>query len=135
MKKHWHHQSITVEHGPLLMAFQPEEKWEKLNDKEFADWQVTTDEHFGYAILADEPKKAVLEPEKAGAFGKGEPAAHVLVKAARIDWPMDGASCAPVPIMPGITEEDVTTLKLVPYGHTGLRISQFPMGIVKAKSE
>ena len=135
VKKHWHHQSITVEHGPLLMAFQPEEKWEKLNDKEYADWQVTTDEHFGYAIMVDEPKKVVMEPEKAGAFGKGEPAAHVLVKAARIDWPMDGANCAPVPIMPAITEDDITTLKLVPYGHTGLRISQFPMGIVKNKGE
>ena len=135
VKKHWHHQSITVEYGPLLMAYQPEEKWEKLNDREYADWQVTTDDDFGYAILADEPKKAVLEPEKAGAFGKGEPAAYVMVKAAHIDWPMDGASCAQVPIMPAITAGDVTTLKLVPYGSTGLRISQFPMGIIKEKGE
>ena len=135
VKRHWNRQSVTVEYGPLLMAYQPGEKWVKLNDAEYPDWQVTTDEDFGYAIMTDEPQKAVLEPEKATAFGKGEPAMHVMVKAAHIDWPMDGANCAPVPIMPGVTEDDITTIKLVPYGSTGLRISQFPAGIIKAKGE
>lgn len=133
VKKHWHHQSVTVEYGPLLMAYQPEEKWEKLTEGRFADWQVTTDSDWGYAIMADEPKKAVLEPENAKAFGKGAPAAYVLVKAAKIDWPMDGASCANVPIMPAVSENDVETIRLVPYGSTGLRISQFPMGVIKSK--
>lgn len=135
VKKHWHHQSITVEYGPLLMAYQPEEKWEKINDAEYADWQVTTDSDWGYAIMADEPKKTVVEPEKAAAFGKGEPAVKVMAKAARIVWPMNGANCANVPIMPGITEEDETTVTLVPYGGTGLRISQFPMAVIKPRNE
>jgi hypothetical protein len=101
----------------------------------FPDWKVTTDADWGFAILADEPKKGVLEPEKAHAFGKGEPAAHVLAKAAKIIWPMDGASCANVPIMPAVTEEDICTVKLVPYGSTCLRISQFPMGVIKTKTD
>ena len=133
VKKHWHHQSVTVEYGPLLMAYQPEEKWEKLTDGRFADWQVTTDSHWGYAIMTEEPKKAVLEPENAHAFGKGDPAAYVLVKAAKIDWPMEGASCANVPIMPSVSEDEMETIRLVPYGATGLRISQFPMGVIKNK--
>ncbi|MGI6240178.1 MAG: beta-L-arabinofuranosidase domain-containing protein, partial [Christensenellales bacterium] len=135
VKKPWHHQSVTVEYGPLLMAYQPEEKWEKLNEGAFPDWQVTTDSEWGFAIMPDEPQKGVLEPEKAGALGKGEPAAHVLAKAAKIVWAMDGASCANVPILPGVTEEDVQTIKLVPYGGTGLRISQFPLGSIKQKPE
>ncbi len=135
VKKHWHHQSVTVEYGPLLMALQPEEKWEKLTGGEFPDWKVTTEDEWGFAIMADEPKKGVMEPEKAHAFGKGEPAAHVLAKAARIIWPMDGASCANVPIMPGVTEDDIRTVRLVPYGSTGLRISQFPMGVIKPKAD
>ncbi len=135
VKKHWHHQSVTVEYGPLLMALQPEENWEKLTGGAFPDWKVTTDGEWGFAIMADEPKKGVMEPEKARAFGKAEPAAHVLAKAARIIWPMDGASCANVPIMPGVSEEDIRTIKLVPYGSTCLRISQFPMGVIKQKAD
>jgi DUF1680 family protein len=128
--KRLHHQSVAIEYGPLLMAYQPEEKWEKLNDARFPDWQVTTDSEFGYALLADEPKKGVVIPENAAPFGQGEPAAYALVKAAKIPWDMDGANCANVPIMPKIRRDEIITLKLVPFGGTGLRIAQFPQGSV-----
>lgn len=133
--KHWYHQSISVEYGPLLMALQPDEKWEKLTGGEFPDWAVTAESDWGYAILAEEPKKGVLEPEKARAFGKGEPAAHVLVKAAEITWGMKGASCDGVHFPREVTEDTIRTIKLVPYGATGLRISQFPSGKVKPNAD
>ena len=127
----WYHQSAAVEMGPLLMAFQPEEKWTKLAERPgCADWQVEAMSDWNWALVRDEPMKGVLEPEKATAFGKGEPAAKVLVKAAKVEWPMEGGNCASVPILPAIAADSAETIELVPYGGTGLRISQFPQGVV-----
>ena len=127
----WYHQSVAVELGPLLMACQPQEKWTRIGeDHGVASWQVEAESPWNWALVRDEPMKAVLEPDKAAAFGKGEPAARVLVKAAPVDWHMDGANCAAVPILPKLNAEDVETIELVPYGGTGLRISQFPQGSV-----
>lgn len=121
----WYHQSGAVELGPLLMAYQPEEKWERLDN---GDWQVTAQSPWNWALVRDEPMKAVYHPENAGAFGKGEAPVRVLVKAAPVDWPMDGASCANVPMVPQIDDARAQVIELVPYGGTGLRIAQFPMG-------
>lgn len=121
----WYHQSGAVELGPLLMAYQPEEKWERLDN---GDWQVTAQSPWNWALVRDEPMKAVYHPEKAGAFGKGEAPVRVLVKAAPVDWSMDGASCANVPMVPQINDAHAQVIELVPYGGTGLRIAQFPMG-------
>ena len=121
----WYHQSGAVELGPLLMAFQPEEKWEQMEN---GDWQVTAQSPWNWALVRDEPMKAVYGSGEAQAFGKGEPPVRVLVKAAPVDWHMDGASCASVPMVPAIDPAKTHVIELVPYGGTGLRIGQFPIG-------
>ncbi len=120
----WYHQSGAVELGPLLMAYQPEEDWQQLED---GSWQVTAKGDWNWALVRDEPMKAVYSGEPA-AFGKGETPVRVLVKAAPVDWHMDGASCAGVPMVPAIREEDAQVIELVPFGGTALRIGQFPLG-------
>ena len=127
----WYHQSAAVELGPLLMAFQPQEKWTRIGeDHGVPTWQVEAESAWNWALVRDEPMKALLEPDKATAFGKGAPAARVLVKAAPVEWPMEGGNCASVPILPVLNGDAVETIELVPYGGTGLRISQFPQGSV-----
>ena len=79
----WYHQSGAVEFGPLLMAFQPKEDWQQLDN---GDWQVTTEENWNWALLRDEPMKAVVEGERDTAFGKGGPGVKVLAKAAPVEW-------------------------------------------------
>ena len=93
----WYHQSGAVEFGPLLMAFQPKENWLRLEN---GDWQVTTDDQWNWALLRDEPMKAVAEGERETAFGKGAPCVKVLAKAAPVEWAMDGASAGSVPMAP-----------------------------------
>ena len=121
----WYHQSGAVELGPLLMAFQPEEAWTRLED---GSWQVTAESPWNWALVRDEPMKAVYTRQRARAFGKGESPVHVLVKAAPVEWPLEGGSCASMPMVPVIREEDAQVIRLVPYGGTGLRIGQFPIG-------
>ena len=121
----WYHQSGAVELGPLLMAFQPEERWTETEDGGCA---VTAESAWNWALVRDEPMKAVYESEVPAAFGVGEPPVKVLVKAAPVDWHMDGASCASVPMLPQIRESEAQVIELVPFGGTCLRIAQFPMG-------
>ena len=124
----WYHRSAAVELGPLLMAFRPREKWEKIADRPFApDWQVTTDDAWNWALFADEPMKAVFLPENVSAFGMGESAVKVCCKAALAPgWQMEKGSAAPPPTLPEIDRASEATIELVPFGDTGLRIAQFP---------
>ena len=121
----WYHQSGAVEFGPLLMAFQPKEDWRQLDN---GDWQVTTEENWNWALLRDEPMKAVAEGERETAFGKGAPCVKVLAKAAPVEWAMDGASAGSVPMAP-VPQGPAQVIELVPFGDTALRIAQFPVAV------
>ena len=121
----WYHQSGAVELGPLLMALDP--KVNRSRD-EAGDPVMAAAEPWNWALLRDEPMKAVYGKGGATAFGVGEAPVRVLAKAAPVDWPMDGASCASVPMVPVVDEDDASVIELVPYGGTTLRIGQFPLG-------
>lgn len=119
----WYHQSGAVEIGPLLMAFHPEEHWTTLEN---GDRAIDTDTPWNWALLRDEPMKAVYGEERERAFGYGDPGVKVLVKAVRTEWDMEGGSAANVPMAPRPASEP-EVIELVPFGDTCLRIGQFPV--------
>lgn len=125
----WGQKSAAIEYGPLLMAFHPNEKWEKLCDHGYSeDWQITTDDEWNFGLIPDTDFECKFDPEKVSAFGKGDPALRIKCRAAKVpNWRMEGASCAPVPINPTVSKADLTDITLVPYGDTRLRIAQFPV--------
>ena len=123
----WYHQSAAVEVGPLLMALRLEENWRETPDGRWADPL----EPWSRALVRDEPMKLIQVEEDVSAFGHGESAVGVMVKAARIEWPMDGANCAAVPMAPRFDKSALDVLELVPYGDAPLRICEFPIGAVR----
>ena len=120
----WYHQSGAVELGPLLMALAPKADWQAGED----GLRATTQDAWNWALVRDEPMKAVWDAAEPGAFGAGEAPVRVLAKAAPVDWRMEGGSCASVPMVPAIREADARVIELVPYGGAALRIGQFPLG-------
>jgi hypothetical protein len=125
----WYHQSGAVEVGPLLMAMRPEIKWSE--DGKCA----AAGEGWNRALVRDEPMKLIQIVEDVSPFGHGESATGVMVKAAKIDWPMDGANCAAVPMAPRFAREVLDIAELVPYGEAPLRICEFPIGSVKEEKQ
>ena len=123
----WYHQSGAVELGPLLMAYEPEARIDKRAN---GDTDITADSAWNWALVREEPMKAVYAREADAAFGVGDAPVKVLVKAVPVEWGMDGVSCASVPMVPKIDAMRAQVIELVPYGGTTLHIGQFPMGRV-----
>ena len=111
------------------MALRPELKWSR--DGSCAE----AGEGWNRALVRDEPMKLIQIEEDVGPFGQGESALAVMVKAAKIEWPMDGANCAAVPMAPRFNKEMLDILELVPYGEAPLRICCFPLGTVREEKQ
>ncbi|MGJ4851050.1 hypothetical protein ACH6CV_12450 [Bacillota bacterium Meth-B3] len=106
----WARRSGAVELGPLLMCL-----------------NLTGDTPWNWALIEDEPMKAITGGGPARAFKQGVRDVRVLVKAARTDeWAMGGASCQQPPVEPQ-ADGAPQVIALTPYGDSDLRIAQFPV--------
>lgn len=128
----WGRKTAAVEVGPLLMAFQPSEKWTKVREHPVApDWAIETEEAWNWALV----RGGTLKPDWASATGAPFGTDHgfyVQAQAVRLpEWGMNGASCAQPPVEPAVPAQALEMIRLVPYGDTCLHISQFPYASIK----
>ena len=77
---------------------------------------------------AIKPEGWLLDQLRTQAFGKDKEhhGVHVLAKVTQVDWPMDDADAAAVPMAPKAGPR-AQVMELVPFGDTCLRIAQFPV--------
>ena len=122
----WYVQSASVELGPLVMACQPEEEWEE-------GGVVRTSAPWSWALMPEEPMKAVYAEDRVVPFGMRDTAGTgVQVKAVRIAWNSradeDGYTAGNADTVPRNEKPigEPCVLRLVPYGDTALRVAQFP---------
>ena len=123
----WYHQSAAIEVGPLVMALRPEATWCETGHGLAAE----TSEPWNRALVRDEPMKLIQIEDEVPMFSQGESCVGVMVKAAKIDWPMEMGSCAAVPMAPRFSRNALDILELVPYGSAPLRICEFPYGSLR----
>lgn len=125
---HWYNDSIAVERGPLVFALDLPEEW--LAVKEVAgikDYQISTPAAWNYA-LPENPALTFEEREIGDVpFSKQFPPV-VATGTGRLlpQWQMLDNSAAPPPVSPVQTKEKEAALRLIPFGCSRLRISQFP---------
>ena len=129
----WFHDSVAVEHGPLVFSYGIGESWVKLRQRGMtADWQVFPTTPWNYALELDaaDPAKDIAVTETAlgeAPFSRRHAPVHLTVKARKLDaWrAVDGAT-NPLPPSPVSTDEPEETLTLIPYAAAKLRITAFP---------
>ena len=127
----WYHQSAAVELGPLVMALKVAEHGREAPE----GWVADAQEPWNRALVRDEPMKLIQVEEDISPFKQGESAVGVMVKAAKIEWPMEGGNCAPVPMAPRFGRKELDVLELAPYGDTTLRVCEFPIGAVREEKQ
>ena len=131
----WHQRTAAVELGPLLMAYEPKAKRSKIKSSGFIDdWSVEATSDWNWALTGG-AMQVVHSDTQPGIFGS-KPGVCVEVQAAQIpEWTMNGENCAAPPIEPKISARDIQTIRLIPYGGTDIRISQFPMAAIRGDEE
>ena len=95
----WYHQSGAVELGPLLMAWQPNEDWERLPS---GAWQVTTNDTWNWALVRDEPMKAVYD-EGPPPSARARPPSACWSRPCPSSGPWTAAAAPPCPWCPRST--------------------------------
>jgi uncharacterized protein len=126
-------QSVSVERGPLVFAYNIGQDWRKLRDRGMtADWQVYPTSRWNYALavdpLAQSQKITVSENAlKDRPFASEGASTELHVKARLLpSWVATEGVADPLAESPVESAEPDETITLVPYAAAKLRITSFP---------
>lgn len=127
----WFNRSIAIERGPILFALPLEEKWvprwrtnlhrnKEAKKRGYLDYNVKTKDSWNYGILLEQGEIKIK-------YFKQDPLELTVEGIEVPQWKkgLDG-NTGLLPISPLVKAGAKKELKLVPYGLTNLRISQFP---------
>jgi len=136
----WFENSASIERGPIVYALDVEGKWEKkVNQTQKRKgqeyWEVTAVSPWNYSLI----QKDIDRPEEAFVVHED---GSISARAARVPhWVEVNGDAAPIPYTSirqygtymgyGHETGPVETIRLIPYGETTLRISEFPVLIRK----
>ncbi len=141
----WYENSVSVERGPLVYALEIQEEWVKKDnsaDPMHGDfyWEVHPKSPWNYGLMDfDDPSEAfevTVDEKKLDSdwYWNLESAPIVITaKAKRIPyWTLYNGMTGPIPYSrmygnPLIRSGKEETVRLIPYGCTTLRISEFPV--------
>lgn len=133
----WAELSVAVERGPLVYALKIEEDWRKVSNVEyFGDFfEVYPKSDWNYGLL----EKAIKDPQNGFEVIKNQTGGQypwnlrgapivIKTKAKKIPgWSLYKNMAGPLPHQFSSAKEEETSITLVPYGCSTLRITQFPI--------
>jgi hypothetical protein len=125
--------SVSIVRGPLTFALPVGGEWKKIGGREpFADWEVYPATNWNYGLRVDRqhPERSVrFESQPVGDRPFSPEGAPIIayVNGRKLpSWGMNRNAAAPPPESPVRSNEPLERLKLVPYGCTSLRVTEFP---------
>jgi len=126
--------SVTIERGPLVYALRVGSEWRKLKgNAPFADYEVFPTTPWNYALRVDRehPGRSITFEERPLGDRPFSPEGAPVLATARgklvPGWTLERNAAAPPPPGPVDGDGPMTDLKLVPYGCTSLRVTEFPL--------
>lgn len=141
---YWYEKSAAIERGPLLYALEVGEKWERVTNNagtQYGDfyYEVHPASPWNYCLIEDHLKPENIEKNfEVIKTGRNEKYpwnidnAPIMIKATgkRLEeWKMYNGSAGPLPysVQYQAATGEEETIKLIPYGCTTLRITEFPV--------
>jgi hypothetical protein len=122
--------SAVFERGPLVFSLPLDGQWTELKKyaQKSADWQITTDKNWNYAVETGEcAAKASEHTLGELPFDAAHPSVSLDVKGKLLpQWTTGENSAGPLPQSPATSEQSLQKLTLIPYGSAKLRITAFP---------
>ena len=130
---------MAIERGPLVYALPIGERWQRVHEEQpyrelpHADWEVYPTTPWAYALDLDEARvgsELSFEERPVGELPFSPEGAPVVatVHGKRLpEWKLEAGSAADAPLSPLSSNEPLETLKLIPYGCTTLRVTEFPV--------
>ncbi len=135
----WFNNSIAVERGPLLYALRIEEDWKNVKGTDrYGDYrEVRPLSPWNFGLLEEAIKSPqtgfevkINRNKKSYPWTLNNAPIELVTKGKRIpEWQLYNETAGPLPYSPisYLKEQQPETIRLVPYGFTVLRVSQFPV--------
>jgi uncharacterized protein len=129
--------AVTLLRGPLVFSLKIGEKYTALKSHHatfpVTDWEITPTTPWNYALAIDRahPEKSIKvqkTPIARVPFRQDSAPVILQVKGRLLpDWQIADNSAGETPASPVRSVEPLTSLELIPYGCTRLRITEFPV--------
>ncbi|MHB0875964.1 MAG: beta-L-arabinofuranosidase domain-containing protein [Anaerolineae bacterium] len=126
--------AVSLSRGPLVYSLRIGEEWQQIGGEvPHADWAVHPTTPWNYALVLDDdaPEQHVrvaVGPVGERPFSPEGAPIEMTVRARLLPgWGMENDSAAAVPEHPEASGETETTVTLIPYGCTNLRLTEFPL--------